>query len=168
MTDRAQAKKGQRGRHRIRSRLQAPSCQHRAWHRAWIHELWDRDLSRSQMLNWLSHPGAPTCAVLNLASLLVMLYKLVSFLFYMLLAPTLFFSVRREEFLKKSHIYTHTHMYALYSYEGNMKENTRKYKCHCPFGAHEQPLGRPRIEVRLFALGLTDFWASEMYCLFKN
>ena len=49
----------ERGRHRIWSGLQAQSCQHRAWCGAWTHKLWDRDLSWSQMLNWLSHPGAP-------------------------------------------------------------------------------------------------------------
>ena len=47
-----------RGRHRIRSRLQAPSCQHGAWRGAWIHGPRDHDLSWSQMLNWLSHPSA--------------------------------------------------------------------------------------------------------------
>lgn len=49
----------ERGRLRIRSRLQALSCQHRAWCRAWTHEPWDHDLSRSCMLNQLSHPGTP-------------------------------------------------------------------------------------------------------------
>ena len=49
----------ERGRHRIQSKLQALNCQHRAWHGAWTHELWDHDLSRSQTLNRLSHPGAP-------------------------------------------------------------------------------------------------------------
>ena len=49
----------ERGRHRIRSRLQALSCQHRARHGARTHEPWDHDLSRSQTLNRLSHPGAP-------------------------------------------------------------------------------------------------------------
>ena len=49
----------ERGRHRIRSRLEALSCQHRAWHGARTHELWDHDLSRSQTLKQLSHPGAP-------------------------------------------------------------------------------------------------------------
>ena len=48
-----------RGRHRIWSRLQALSRQHRAWHGAWTHELRDHDLSWSLMLNRLSHPGAP-------------------------------------------------------------------------------------------------------------
>ena len=49
----------ERGRHRIRSRLQAPSRQHRAQCGAQTHKPWDRDLSRSQSLNRLSHPGAP-------------------------------------------------------------------------------------------------------------
>ena len=49
----------ERGRHRIWSRLQALSCQHRARHGARTHELWDHDLSRSWTLNRLSHPGAP-------------------------------------------------------------------------------------------------------------
>ena len=35
------------------------SCQHTAQRGARTHELWDHDLSRSQTLNWLSHPGAP-------------------------------------------------------------------------------------------------------------
>ena len=45
----------ERGRHRIQSRLQALSCQHRAWHRAQTHQPWDHNPT----LNWLSHPGAP-------------------------------------------------------------------------------------------------------------
>ena len=49
----------ERGRHRIRNRLQTLSCQHRAWRGARTHGLWDHDLSWSQMLNRLSHPGAP-------------------------------------------------------------------------------------------------------------
>ena len=49
----------ERGRCRIRSRLQAPSCQHRARRGARTHQPWDHDLSWSQMLNGLSHPGAP-------------------------------------------------------------------------------------------------------------
>ena len=47
------------GRPRIRSRLQALSCQHRAGGRAQIHEQWDHDLSWSQTFNHLSHSGAP-------------------------------------------------------------------------------------------------------------
>ena len=46
-------------RHRICSRLQALSAQHRAQRVARTHEQWDHDLSPSQMLNRLSHPGAP-------------------------------------------------------------------------------------------------------------
>ena len=33
--------------------------QQRAWCGAWTHEPWDRDPSRSRMLNRLSHPAAP-------------------------------------------------------------------------------------------------------------
>ena len=52
----------ERGRHRITSRLQVPSCQHRARCRARTHGTRDHDLSRSRSLNRLSHPGAPqTC-----------------------------------------------------------------------------------------------------------
>ena len=54
------------GRHRIWSRLPALSCQHTAWHRARTHGLWDHDLSRSQMPNRLSHPGAPSLSFSNL------------------------------------------------------------------------------------------------------
>ena len=46
------------GSHRIWSRLQTPSCQHRVQHGAQTHQLQDHDLSWSWMLNWLSHPGA--------------------------------------------------------------------------------------------------------------
>ena len=49
----------ERGRHRIRSRLRALSCQHRAWHGARGHKPQDHDLSWSQTLNRLSHPGVP-------------------------------------------------------------------------------------------------------------
>ena len=44
---------------RVRSRLQALICQHRAQHRAQTHEPWDHYLSQSQVLNRLSHPGTP-------------------------------------------------------------------------------------------------------------
>ena len=50
----------ERGRHRIQSRLQPRSCQHRARLGARTHEPWDHDLSWSWTLNRLSHPGAPT------------------------------------------------------------------------------------------------------------
>ena len=49
----------ERGRHRIWSRLKTLSCQHRARHGAWIHRPQDHDLSWSQTLNRLSHPGTP-------------------------------------------------------------------------------------------------------------
>ena len=45
----------------IRSRLQALSFQHRAQHGAQTHELRDHDLSRSQMLNWLSQTEPSRC-----------------------------------------------------------------------------------------------------------
>ena len=48
----------EKGIHRIWSRLQAPSCQHRAQCKAWAHEPWDHDLSWSRTLNQLSQPGA--------------------------------------------------------------------------------------------------------------
>ena len=48
----------ERGRHRIRSGLQAPSCQHRARHGARTHGPRDRALSRSRTLDRLSHPDA--------------------------------------------------------------------------------------------------------------
>ncbi|XP_049479363.1 uncharacterized protein LOC125917974 [Panthera uncia] len=61
LRERVQVGEGQRARrrHRIRSRLQAPSCQHRARRGARTHRPRDQDLSRSRTLNRLSHPGAP-------------------------------------------------------------------------------------------------------------
>ena len=55
----------ERGRHWIQSRLQAPSCHHRAQRRARTHGLQDHDLSRSWTLNRLSHPGAPPFLLIN-------------------------------------------------------------------------------------------------------
>ena len=55
----------ERGRHRIWSRLQPLSCQHRSQHGAWTHKPWDNDLSWSWPLNQLSHPGAPESHVLK-------------------------------------------------------------------------------------------------------
>ena len=49
----------ERGRHRIQSRLQALSCQHRDRRGAQTHKLQDHDLSQSRTLNQLSHPGTP-------------------------------------------------------------------------------------------------------------
>ena len=53
--------------HSARSRLQSLSCQHRPWHGAPSHELWDHDLSWSRTPNWLSHPGAPCFYFFNVA-----------------------------------------------------------------------------------------------------
>ena len=49
------------------SRIQAPSCQHRAWRRAGTQEPWDHALSPNRPLNQLSHPGA-----LGAASILIL------------------------------------------------------------------------------------------------
>ena len=49
----------ERGRHRIWNRLQALSCQQTARRGARTHGPRDHDLSWSQPLNRLSHPGAP-------------------------------------------------------------------------------------------------------------
>ena len=54
----------ERGRHRIRSRLQALSCQPRAWRGARTPRPRDHDLSQSRPLNRLSHPGTPK-SILN-------------------------------------------------------------------------------------------------------
>ena len=56
--DRAQAGEGrEKGRHRMRSGLQALSCQHTVQHGAWTHKQWDHDLSQSQTLNWAPQPS---------------------------------------------------------------------------------------------------------------
>ena len=62
--DRVQAGEGPKGRHRIWSRFQALSCQHRPWCGARTHEQQDHDLSQNWMLNQLSHPGTPKCLFL--------------------------------------------------------------------------------------------------------
>ena len=54
----------ERGTHRIWSRLQALSSQHRARCRSQTYGLWVHDLSRSRMLHQPSHPGAPTMVLL--------------------------------------------------------------------------------------------------------
>ena len=56
----------ERRRHRIWSRLWAPSCQHRAWRGTRTQKPWGRDLSRSRTPNPLSHPGAPACSFFRL------------------------------------------------------------------------------------------------------
>ena len=58
--DRAWAGEGQReGETQNLKQAQALSCQHRARHGARTHRPRDRDLSRSRILNRLSHPGTP-------------------------------------------------------------------------------------------------------------
>ena len=56
----------ERAKHRIQSRLQALSYQHRARRRAQTHKLRDHDLSLSWTLNQLSHPGFPWLFILNI------------------------------------------------------------------------------------------------------
>ena len=52
-TEHEQGRGRERRSPRIWSRLQAPSCQPKAWHRAWTQEPWDHDLSWSQSAtNW--------------------------------------------------------------------------------------------------------------------
>ena len=43
---------------------QAPNCQHRSPCGAQTHKPWDHDLSQSQILNRLSHPGTPACCLI--------------------------------------------------------------------------------------------------------
>ena len=71
-TEHEQGRGRERGRHTVGSRLQAPSCPHRARRGARIHEPWDRDLSQSRTLNRLSHPGAPSLFLMRLEELLGM------------------------------------------------------------------------------------------------
>ena len=47
-TEHEQGRGREKGRHRIWSRFQAQSCQHKAWHGAQTHNLRDHDLSQSQ------------------------------------------------------------------------------------------------------------------------
>ena len=70
----------ERRRHRIPSRLQALSCQHRARCGTRTHKLWDRDLTWSRMLNRLSHPGAPVSLFFNVS--LFICYLFIYFLIY--------------------------------------------------------------------------------------
>ena len=58
LRDRDRARSGEGHREKGRHRLQTLSCQHRTWCRARTQELRDHDLSQSQVLNLLSHPGA--------------------------------------------------------------------------------------------------------------
>ena len=67
-TEHEQGRGRERGGHRTRSRLQAPSCRHRARRGARTHGPRDRDLSRSRTLNRLRHPGAPRLFFLDVNS----------------------------------------------------------------------------------------------------
>ena len=64
-----QGKGREKGKHRIWSRIQALSYQHRARPRAWTQKLWDHYLSQSWMLNRLSQPGAPIPSTYNNAKI---------------------------------------------------------------------------------------------------
>ena len=55
-----------RGRHRIRNRLQALNCQHRARRGARTHRPQDHDPSQRRTPNRLSHPSAPGCSFLKM------------------------------------------------------------------------------------------------------
>ena len=63
--DREQGRSWERRRHKIWSRPQALSCQHRAPRRARTHKPRDHDLSGSRMHNRLSHPEAPVFLLLE-------------------------------------------------------------------------------------------------------
>ena len=81
----------ERGRHRIWNRLQALSCQHRAWRGAWTHRPRDYDLRQSRTLNRLSHPGTPVFLILVCVS--VRCIKLhFNFFFF-----DIYFSLRERE-----------------------------------------------------------------------
>ena len=80
--ERKQGRGRERRRHSIWSRLQAPSCQQGAQHGAQNHELWDHDLSQSQMLNQLGHPGAPIYFIYNLYPTYVCVYIYIISIMY--------------------------------------------------------------------------------------
>ena len=58
-TEHEQGRARERGRHRIWSRFQAVSCQHRTQHGAGTHQPWEHNLSWSWTLNLLRHSGTP-------------------------------------------------------------------------------------------------------------
>ena len=80
-TEREQGRGRERGRHGIRSRLRALSCQHRAGCGAWTHGPQNHDLSQSWRLNRLSHPGAPNVLSFNIAAFCLCLFN-CSFLYF--------------------------------------------------------------------------------------
>ena len=100
----------ERGRHRIWRRLQALSCQHRAWCRAWTHKLWDHDLSRSQTHHRLSHPGAPMPDILIVILLLflgvcpLMIFPSCPYFFKGSQIPVCFHLIGNAVYLNHPHI----------------------------------------------------------------
>ena len=89
--------RGERGRHRSRSRLQAPTCQHRARCGARTHEPWDHDLSRSRTLNWMSHPGAPSEFLTTCICYLISFLKFFKFLYLSFNFVNISFWARKRE-----------------------------------------------------------------------
>ena len=81
-TEQGQGRGRERGRHRIGSRLQAQSCQRRAWHGARTHELQDGDLRRSQTRSQLSHPGAPTATLFTVCGRFSLWYQDQNMIFH--------------------------------------------------------------------------------------
>ena len=80
--DRAWAGEGQRkrGRHRIGSRPQALSCQHRAQRGARTQEQQDHDLDRSWTLKQLSHPDAPVYVIFKKFNIYILTWEISTFL----------------------------------------------------------------------------------------
>ena len=65
--EQGRGRKRERGTHRIPNRLQALSCQHRAWHRAQAHEPWDRDWAKvGRLTNWATRRHTYTSQFLKI------------------------------------------------------------------------------------------------------
>ena len=86
--DRVWVRKGQTGGDRIVSMLHVPSCQHRAGKETQTPNPWGHDLNWSQMLNQLSHPGAPVFLFLIQVLSLVTNYNVPLVFFFSFLRPT--------------------------------------------------------------------------------
>ena len=63
--NREQGGRAEREGDRSWSRLQAASCQHRAWRGTWTHKPQDHALSQSWTLNQQNHQSAPSLCLLN-------------------------------------------------------------------------------------------------------
>ena len=123
----------ERGRHRIRNRLQALSCQHRARCGARTHGPRDHDLSRSQMPNRLSHPGAPTIFSLNE-------YNISSHPFFKCL-----FILRDS---KRTHTHTHTHTHTQgHTCKRESRRRGRENSKQTPCCHHRTQRGVPSYEL---------------------